>query len=102
MLLEVHPEALEEFDVAVVWHDRERPGNGLLLYEEVRKRVAQAARLPKSGAPVLGFKPEYDVRSYGVRRFRYRVITAVVKGSLFVIAVAHTSREPRYWRARLR
>ncbi len=70
MLLELHPEALEEFDATVVWHDRERLGHGALLYEEVRKRIAQAARLPKSGAPVAGFDAKYDVRSYGVRRFR--------------------------------
>ncbi len=102
MFLEFHPEALEEFDAAGVWLDRERPGHGVLLYEEVRKRIVQAARLPKSGAPVVGFDAQYDVRSYGVRRFRYRVITAVVKGASLVVAVAHASREPGYWRDRLR
>ena len=102
MLLELHPEALEEFEAAVVWHNRERAGRGDLLYDEVRRRVTQATRFPKSGAPVVGFEARYDVRSYGLRRFPYRLVTAVASGRPLVIAVAHTSRELGYWRERLR
>jgi len=50
MLLELHPEAMEELEAAVVWHKRKRSGHGDLLFDEVRKRVAQATRLPESGA----------------------------------------------------
>jgi len=102
MLLELHPEAVEELEAAVAWHNRERLGYGDLLFDELRKRVAQATRFPRSGAPVVGFEPGYDVRSYSLRRFAYRVITAVVNGTPLVVAVAHTSREPSYWRERLR
>ena len=101
MLLELHPEALEELEAAVAWHNRERAGRGDLLYEEVQRRVAQATRFPRSGAPVAGFDARYDVRSYGLRRLPYRVITAVVSRAPLVIAIAHTRREPAYWRDRL-
>lgn len=101
MLLELHPEALEELEAAVVWHNRERAGRGDLLYDDVRRRIAQATRFPRSGAPVAGFDARYDVRSYGLRRFPYRVITAVVTAAPLVVAVAHTRREPGYWRERL-
>ena len=101
MLLELHPDAVEELEAAVVWHNRERIGRGDLLYDDVRKRIAQATRFPMSGAPVVGLDAKYDVRSYGLRRFPYRVITAVVIGAPLVVAVAHTRREPGYWRARL-
>ena len=102
MLLGLHPAAVEELDAAVRWHEDERPGHGAMLYEAVRKRVAQASRFPGSGAPIVGFCEKYDVRSYRVRDFRYRVITAVVSGTPVVIAVAHMRREPGYWRDRLR
>jgi hypothetical protein len=36
---------------AVVWHNRERCGYGDLRFDEVRKRVAEATRFPRSGAP---------------------------------------------------
>lgn len=101
MLLELHPEAVEELEAAVAWHNRERPGHGDLLYDEVRRRVMQATRLPRSGAPVAGFDARYDVRSYGLRRFPDRVITAVVSGAPLVVAITHTRREPAYWRDRL-
>jgi hypothetical protein len=48
---------------AVVWHNRERLGYGDLLFDEVRKRVAQATWFSRSGAPVVGFEPGYDVCS---------------------------------------
>ena len=102
MLLELRPEAVEELEAAVAWHSRERAGRGDLLYDEIRRRVAQATRFPRSGAPVVGLEARYDVRSYSLRRFRYRVITALVSGKPLLVAVAHTSREPTYWRARLR
>ncbi len=102
MLLEFHPEALEELAGAVRWHERERPGYGRLLYDEVRKRVAQAGSFPKSAPAVRGFEPRYDVRCFFLRKFKYAVITAIVNGQRFVIAIAHTSREPRYWRDRLK
>ncbi|MCA9708275.1 MAG: hypothetical protein KDK70_20660 [Myxococcales bacterium] len=101
MFLPAHPEALFELNQAVAWHEHERPGYGALLFAEVERKVAQAARLPRSGAPLPGFEAHHDVRKYVVRRFRYLVITALVDERLRVIAVAHTSREPGYWRDRL-
>jgi hypothetical protein len=101
MLLELHPESVEELEAAVAWHNRERPGHGDQLYAEVRRRVVQATRFPRSGAPVAGFDAGYDVRSYSLRRFPYRVVTAVVSGAPVVIAIAHSRREPAYWRDRL-
>ncbi len=101
MLLELHPEAMEELEAAVAWQNHERAGRGDRLYDEVRRRLAQATRFPRSGAPVAGFDARYNVRSYGLRRFPYRIVTAVVSGAPLVVAIAHTRREPAYWRDRL-
>lgn len=101
MRLPFHPEALVELDQAVAWHERERAGYGSILFDEVIRKVEQAACLPKSGAPVLGFDARHDVRKLVVNRFRYVLITAIVEDELMVIAVAHTSRAPGYWRGRL-
>jgi plasmid stabilization system protein ParE len=101
MRLPFHPDALIELDQAVAWHERERAGHGSVLFDEVIRKVEQAARFPRSGAPVLGFDAQYDVRKLVVNRFRYVLITAIVESALMVIAVAHTSRAPGYWRDRL-
>lgn len=100
--LPFHPEARTEFKEAVAWHERERAGFGALLIEAVTDKVGQAARFPRSGRPLSGFDEDHDVRQFAVQRFRYVVITALVAGGRKVIAVAHTSREPGYWRDRLK
>jgi hypothetical protein len=52
--------------------------------------------------PVAGIAEHYDVRQHLVRRFRNIVVTAVVRDERLVVAVAHTSRQPGYWRDRVR
>lgn len=102
MRLRLHPGALAELNEAVSYLEDRRVGFGELLFGEVTRRVAQAARFPHSGAPVAGFDSEYDVRKFVVKRFRYVIITAVINEERLVIAIAHTSSEPRYWRDRLK
>ena len=101
MLLDFHPDALDELDAAVRWYEQQRPGHGRLLHEQVRRRVGQAARYPQSGAPVLGCNPSHDVRCFGLHRFPFCVVTAEFKGQRLVVAVAHTCRRPGYWQDRL-
>lgn len=59
--LPFHPEAVEELDDAVAWHESERAGYGALLFGEVTRRVAQAAMFPRSGTPASGFEARHDV-----------------------------------------
>lgn len=101
--LPFHPDALAEFRAAVALHEEDRPGFGALLIEAVTDKVGQAARFPRSGTPLAGFDERHDVRQFAVRQFRYLVVTALVtRVERTVIAVAHTSREPGYWRDRLK
>lgn len=99
--LRLHPGAGAELEQAAIGYERERPGWGPLFFGEVRRKIAQAATLPGSGAPIAETPPDRDVRAYGLSRFPFRVIVALVGDERFVIAVAHTKREPRYWLERL-
>jgi toxin ParE1/3/4 len=99
--LRFHPAALDELDAAVEYHEGERVGHGALPFDEASERVGQAARLPRSGVRVEGFGDAFDVRQFALRRFRYVLITASIGDERLVIAVAHTSRDPGYWRDRL-
>lgn len=102
MRLRLHPSALAELDEAAGYLEGERSGLGLRLFAEVRLRVGQAARLPTSGSPVSGFSARHDVRQFVVRRFPYVVVAALVGRERLVVAIAHTRREPGYWKTRLR
>lgn len=102
MRLRLHPAALVELDEAVDYLEEQREGFGNLLFDEVSRRISQAARWPRSGAPVAGFAECHDVRQFVVKRFRYLVVTALVRDERLVVAVAHASRKPGYWRDRLK
>jgi hypothetical protein len=73
----------------------------VLFFAEARRKLVQAALLPASGALIDDLPRERDVRAFGLSRFPYRVIVALIGDERFAIAVAHTSREPRYWLVRL-
>lgn len=93
-------EARRELDDAVAFHERERPGHGDLLLSEVETKLERAERFPRSGAIVRGLE-RHDVRTYGLRRFPFSLVTASISGATVVIAFAHTNREPDYWRQRV-
>lgn len=99
--LRLHPSAAEELEQAVAWYEQEQPGWGARFFAEARRRLAHAALLPTSGAGIQGVPPRCDARAFGLRRFPYRIVTVMVGAERFVIAVAHTSREPGYWLDRL-
>ncbi|MFW5926367.1 MAG: hypothetical protein ACOCV4_09400 [Myxococcota bacterium] len=48
----------------------------------------------------MGFETR-DVRRFGLARFPYAIIVALVHGVRTVVAVAHANRRPGYWRERL-
>ena len=94
-------EAVEELEEAADWYDNERPGLGEQFATEVARIVERAAELPHSGSSVAGTDPSRDVRRFVVRRFPYLVVTAIIARQRAVVAVAHHSRRPGYWRDRL-
>ena len=100
-MLPLHPEALLELEQAIAYHERERRSFGAKLYAEVRRTISLAAAFPQSGSAVVGLAERFDTRQHAVSRFRYVVITALIRRDRHVIAVAHTSRTPGYWRERI-
>lgn len=39
---------------------------------------------------------------FSMRTFRYSLIVGVLRGAPTIVAVAHESREPGYWRERVK
>lgn len=100
-MLSFHPEALDELEAAIALLEEERPGHGALLFDEIVEIVTLATEYPESGTCIERLEPQRDVRAYALSRFRYRVIVGSVAGRRLVIAVAHASRAPAYWRQRV-
>lgn len=66
------------------------------LIEEVRRLASVLAVWPK-----LGRCAGQGVRVIPLRRFPFSVVYRVDQDEILILAVAHHSRSPRFWRRRL-
>ena len=90
-----HPEADEEYRHAYRWYEERSPRTAQRFEAEVESTLNRVSDEPQ-------LFPKYDAthRFAIVRRFPYSVVYRTLGDRLYVIAVAHSSRSPRYWRDR--
>ena len=93
----VHSEAELELWQAVEYYEAKCVGLGLNLEQEVSHALADIQEAPD----------RWPKRSYGticrlLRRFPYAIYYLEVQDVTWVVAVAHTSRRPYYWRNRMK
>jgi plasmid stabilization system protein ParE len=96
MNYEFHPETELEVIEYAARYESEVPGLGERFGDEVERVVELLLANPKLGAPLDG-----EIRHFVLRRFPHSVIYAVVHDLLYILAVAHGSRQPGYWTARI-
>jgi plasmid stabilization system protein ParE len=89
--------ASEEFAEAVRWYEARRTGLGCELYDAVVATVDLIRTHPEIGTFRRGRLPNRELR---VTRFPYKVVYRVRDDDIYVVAVAHTSRRPGYWKSR--
>jgi hypothetical protein len=100
-LFRYHPAARDELRAAARLAETERPGRGASLQLEVLNVERRIRRLPRSAPPWPRRIGSTEVRKARVRRFPFLIIYALLGDRVVVIAIAHTSRKPGYWRGRL-
>lgn len=90
------PEAQAEFDQGVDWYEQQRPGLGQDFIDSVRDVTNRISTTPEVHA--ITYK---DVRKAVVRRFPYNILYRVETDRIVVVAVFHTSRNPKDWQDRV-
>ena len=95
--LRISEPASLELAEAVRWHDERRPGWGGRLFDAVARTLTLIESHPEIGSPRRGHLP---ARQLAVRGFPYIVAYRIRPDDLYVVAVAHTSRRPGYWKHR--
>lgn len=88
-----HGEAEAEFRAAISYYDEQRAGLGAEFREEIEHAVGQIVGMPGLFSPY----GEEGVRKYVVRRFPYSVFYLELEDMIWIVAVAHQRRHPRYW-----
>ena len=90
-----HPAAAAEYAEAFRWYDERAAGLATAFAGEVSRALRLIRETPERW-------PRYGARHRRilVRRFPYSMIYLPTATRIWIVAVAHTSRRPRYWRTR--
>ena len=78
------------------WLNRQQPGLGKQLNEEVRQVAGRIEKMP-----FLFPLEQADVRKCSLTRFRYNIRFVIRDDVAFIIAFSHQHRDPQYWIERI-
>ena len=93
--IELHEDANEELKAAAVFYESRQEGLGESFLQRVSEGFGLIRRHPFVGQPLFD-----DFRRLVTRQFPYSLVYRVENDRVFVIAVAHWSRRPNYWKER--
>lgn len=103
MRLEIDEEARDEIADAAVYYEVHREGYGQRFLEAVDTTIASIEHMPRAGQALPEAQAELAARHRRIAGFPYDwLIYAVLDETIYVLAMAHASRLPGYWLARLR
>ncbi len=96
MRFEFHSQAREEFLGAVSRYEAEVPGLGARFIAEFERCIGLLLETPQIGSPMGGKLRRFVLDDH----FPFSIVYAIQGDTLLVIAVAHASRRPGYWKRR--
>lgn len=96
MRYEFHPEALQEYNQAGSYYAQKEPGLELRFIVSVEHAIERILQDPLRYPPF-----DQDVRRCLTRVFPYAILYTIEPDFILIVAVAHLSREPGYWKHRI-
>jgi hypothetical protein len=90
-----HPEARVEMNESFDFYEARLDGLGIRFLLAVEQTVERIFTHPDAGVVVSG-----ELRKRIVPGFPYNIIYRVWEDYIYLVAVAHHSRRPGYWRER--
>jgi len=93
-------QAVEEAEAAAAWYEHERQGLGSEFFEAIEAAIdiIEDSFLPLS--PMPGSSDALEAKRLILRRFPYDIVVVDRGDESIVVAFAHHSRKPGYWRDR--
>ena len=96
MRYEFHPQALDEYDKAAHYYAGKEPGLDLRFIVCVENAIEAILE-----DPLRWRRFDEDVRRCLTRVFPYAILYTIEDDYVLIVAVAHCSREPGYWKHRI-
>lgn len=81
---------------AALFYEQARTGLGGIFFDDVQRSIDTVRE-----RPMIGEEVEYGFRRTFVHRFPFTIIYAIEGAAIVVVAVAHQSRSPDYWKGRM-
>jgi plasmid stabilization system protein ParE len=91
-----HPEALQEFQAAAIYYDKQQRGLGLRFTSAIQTAIEHVVTSPLAWRIL-----DEEVRRYLTKVFPYAVLYTVESDYVLIVAVMHCHREPDYWQHRV-
>lgn len=98
--LRIDQDAEGELRAAISRYEDERPGLGDEFWSEVQHALQMIAEHPDIGGQVQRVRVRGTAHRFPVRRFPFFVIYRDHPDDIEIVAFAHQSRRPGYWRKR--
>jgi plasmid stabilization system protein ParE len=98
--LSIDPAAEEELRAAIAWYEMQQRGLGAQFFVEVGRVLELILRHPGIGSLVPRVRAAYGAPRVLLHHFPYFVVYRERSEDIYMIAIAHTSRKPGYWRHR--
>ncbi|MCK5153755.1 MAG: type II toxin-antitoxin system RelE/ParE family toxin [Spirochaetales bacterium] len=79
-------------ELAELYYEFQQAGLGIRFKLSIKESITRIIQFP------LSWPVEKDeIRKCILSRFPYKILYSIEKNHIFIIAVAHTHREPNYW-----
>ena len=101
MQVKVSREAATEFEEAVFWYEQEEVGLGRRLTDAFEQAIKLLEEPNPPLVPVSYKAAAAGARQLILHRFPFSLITIEKDRTIIVVAFAHHSRKPGYWRRRV-
>lgn len=95
-------QAAEEAIEAAAWYEQERPGLGIEFDHAVNAAIDLLEDSIVALTNMPGAAGARETKRLILKRFPYDIVVREVSEEIIVVAIAHQSRRPGYWRNRLR
>jgi plasmid stabilization system protein ParE len=92
------PEAEDELDQQIAYYENKCSGLGIEFLDEIIIGIGQIIDHPEAWSPAYK-----DCRKYLIGRFPFKLIYKYYEATsqVLIVAIAHTKREPGYWKGRM-
>ena len=98
MKIELNEEADRELNEAIEYYNRERADLGWEFFSDLYDLLTLVARNPRR----CPWVDDNSLRRCSMRRFPYSIVYSPDPDAVRVLAIYHQSRDPNYWRTRIK